>query len=312
MIVPNADSQMVERMAPENFLARIDALVDWSALLPSMEGLSAQAGVKLPLSAVKIYLLKHWYELADNATEFAVLDRLSFRAFVGFAGDGSSSDVEILNELREGGWTGLLDLQKIAEAVEEQLRNQGFTVRPGYHAEASMVPCTEGELSAHTTADTALPEGSDLRAGNTVRAKSRSPSPPTGPLPDSADWPVDLSLNAAGGPPARKGVRVENERARALLEWPWGQSTDLIDILQIGRDYKFSPFASELTPYTHVSRRHAELMVQGDSVWIKDLGSRNGTYVNNDEVPKGQAFLIDADAIVRFGPLLAVSLKLLP
>jgi hypothetical protein len=27
-------------------------------------------------------------------------------------------------------------------------------------------------------------------------------------------------------------------------------------------------------------------------------------------VPKGQAYLIDADSIIRFGPLLAVSLKI--
>ena len=72
----------------------------------------------------------------------------------------------------------------------------------------------------------------------------------------------------------------------------------------------FSPLAQELTPYTHVSRKHAELLVYGDGVWIRDLGSRNGTFVNNDEVPKGQAYLIDGESIIRFGPFLAVSLKI--
>ena len=103
---------------------------------------------------------------------------------------------------------------------------------------------------------------------------------------------------------------MASRRVRAQIQWPWGQQSDLVDILQVGRDYGFSPFARELTPYTHVSRRHAELLVHGDGVWIRDLGSRNGTFVNNEEVPRGQAFLIDSDAIVRFGPLLAVSLKI--
>src|SRR5690606_5924343 len=93
---------------------------------------------------------------------------------------------------------------------------------------------------------------------------------------------------------------------RAVIEWPWGQTTEVSSHLCIGRDYSFSPLAHELMPYTHVSRKHAEIMVYGDGVWVRDLGSRNGTYVNDEEVPKGQAYLIDGDSIVRFGPLLAV------
>jgi hypothetical protein len=104
--------------------------------------------------------------------------------------------------------------------------------------------------------------------------------------------------------------KVQNGPIRAQVEWPWGQISDLTELLPIGRDYEYSPLARELTPYTHVSRRHAELFVHGDSVWIKDLGSRNGTFVNNEEVQKGQVFLIDNDSIVRFGPLLAVSVKI--
>jgi len=103
---------------------------------------------------------------------------------------------------------------------------------------------------------------------------------------------------------------VDPRRVRAVLEWPWGQRSELTEHLNIGRDYTFSPLAQELTPYTHVSRKHAELLVYGDGVWIRDLGSRNGTFVNNDEVPKGQAYLIDGESIIRFGPFLAVSLKI--
>lgn len=115
------------------------------------------------------------------------------------------------------------------------------------------------------------------------------------------------------GPPesfSEPGPPVSSHDVRAILEWPWGQRTRLTEHLNIGRDYQFSPLAKDLTPYTHVSRKHAELLVYGDGVWVRDLGSRNGTYVNDEEVPKGQAYLIDSDSIIRFGPLLAVALKL--
>ena len=61
----------------------------------------------------------------------------------------------------------------------------------------------------------------------------------------------------------------------------------------------------------YLSPLHARFELRDGELWVRDLGSRNGTFVNNEEVPKGQAYLIDGDAIVRFGPLLAVSLKIL-
>ena len=45
-------------------------------------------------------------------------------------------------------------------------------------------------------------------------------------------------------------------------------------------------------------------------VKLRDLRSRNGTFVNDEELPKGQAYLVDADARVRFGPHCVVQLRL--
>lgn len=312
---PSIESEALGPIPAEKFLARIQALVDWEALVPAMEQLSDKFGQKLPLSVVRIALLRRWYALEDVLAEFTILDRLSFRAFVGFSGDGSSADVEILNELRDGAWSSRAELRAVLESVEQQLRGRGFTVQRGYITEASIAPSTEGELAGIESTATIGPHAgkrNDARDGATAKAHARGRTP-TGPQP-MPERPVSLigagdvslDLNLASGE-----QQVKSGRVRAQIEWPWGQRSDLIDVLQIGRDYAYSPFARELIPYTHVSRQHAELLVQGDSVWIRDLGSRNGTYVNNEEVPRGQAFLIDADAIVRFGPLLAVSLKIL-
>ncbi len=314
MNLPDTEHPLPQAAA-EHFLARIDELVDWAALAPAMAIISHQAGRKLSLSVIKVALLKQWYDLVDSVTEYTVLDRYSFRAFVGFSGDGSSADAEILDELRTGAWSHLTDFRPLVDAVEQQLRERGFTVRPGYIAEASIVPCTEGELTDVRGVQTTIPRPGELGSMlEAVTAKAHAQGRmPTGPQ--------SIPAGSQAGPVGEGGLhepmiaedsqKLQNGRARAQIEWPWGQKSDLTESLQIGRDYAYSPFARELTPYTHVSRRHAELFVHGDGVWIKDLGSRNGTYVNNDEVQKGQVYLIDSDVIVRFGPLLAVSVKIL-
>lgn len=39
---------------------------------------------------------------------------------------------------------------------------------------------------------------------------------------------------------------------------------------------------------TFVSTNHASLALRDDGWWIEDLGSRNGTYVNGKQLPRGQ------------------------
>ena len=67
----------------------------------------------------------------------------------------------------------------------------------------------------------------------------------------------------------------------------------------IGRDPRcevaFDPKKDEL-----VSRAHTKICVLGDSFWIGDLGSRNGTYVNTQRV-SGRVKLMPGD-IVQLGP----------
>src|SRR5271156_3659215 len=37
-----------------------------------------------------------------------------------------------------------------------------------------------------------------------------------------------------------------------------------------------------------VSRKHARIAMQGDQIWIEDLGSTNGTFVNGEKVKKAR------------------------
>ncbi len=296
----------------EHFLARTDVLIDWSRFERGVVEDSAELSEPLPTYAVKIALLKQWYGLADQEGAFQVLDRMSFRAFVGFLGDGSASDACIVNELNDCAWARHPDMIDAIETVEEQLRGLGYSVRCGSMNEPSLAPCTESgsDFQASTKATALFRPGELGRMVEAVTAKAHAdgvmPPAPTGSgaiAQESAEFSSPLS-----GESVAQADGADN--ARAVLEWPWGQRTELTEHLNIGRDYQFSSLAKELTPYTHVSRKHAELLVYGDGVWVRDLGSRNGTFVNDEEVPKGQAYLIDSDSIIRFGPLLAVALKL--
>ena len=48
----------------------------------------------------------------------------------------------------------------------------------------------------------------------------------------------------------------------------------------VGRD----PASDIVISGQHVSRRHAQFLLRGNELWIKDLGSSNGTYVNTQKV----------------------------
>lgn len=50
------------------------------------------------------------------------------------------------------------------------------------------------------------------------------------------------------------------------------------DVVVIGRD----PLANIRVNSTEVSRKHCEIRVQGDKLIVKDLGSRNGTFIDGD------------------------------
>lgn len=64
-----------------------------------------------------------------------------------------------------------------------------------------------------------------------------------------------------------------------------GQTYDLGDELTIGR----SPGCGVATPDDiYTSTLHARLFRHNDQLWIEDLGSTNGTYVNSEKVSQAQ------------------------
>ncbi len=50
-----------------------------------------------------------------------------------------------------------------------------------------------------------------------------------------------------------------------------------------------------------VSGHHAELTAEGNNYVLRDLGSTNGTKVNNESIPQGQPRTLTGGEVVKFG-----------
>lgn len=51
-----------------------------------------------------------------------------------------------------------------------------------------------------------------------------------------------------------------------------------------------------------ISRRHAMLFLSGSSLYVEDLNSTNGTYVDNIRLNPGEPFILKEEAVLRIGP----------
>ena len=82
-------------------------------------------------------------------------------------------------------------------------------------------------------------------------------------------------------------VRGPNEGARYLID---------SDVVTVGRHPDSSIFLDDIT----VSRRHAEFRRDGERVWVHDVGSLNGTYVNGRRAEHQQIVTGDEIQIGKF------------
>ncbi|MDG4597683.1 MAG: FHA domain-containing protein [Candidatus Contendobacter sp.] len=96
-----------------------------------------------------------------------------------------------------------------------------------------------------------------------------------------------------------------------VIEWPWGDSTEVFEKLSIGRDPDFSPLAARLNAYPNISRRHAELQRVAQGISVHDLGSVNGTFVAGQRITPDAPVLLEHNTRLRFARDLDVHLKII-
>ncbi|MDC0839461.1 FHA domain-containing protein, partial [Limnoraphis robusta] len=63
-----------------------------------------------------------------------------------------------------------------------------------------------------------------------------------------------------------------------------------LPVIHIGKPNDLVPPDIDVSGFTNaeiVSRTHANIRLEGDAYYIEDVGSSNGTYINNIPLPKG-------------------------
>src|SRR5690242_7794532 len=118
------------------------------------------------------------------------------------------------------------------------------------------------------------------------------------------DFDITRALN-----PAVYKRKVEQEAAKArdpvlivIRGTPQGKKYSLKgrNCFCIGRD----PSADIQVDDANASRRHAQITFEGDQVFVEDLGSRNGTFVNDAPLGPARVELAKEDMITLGGTIL--------
>lgn len=129
------------RLGSNRKLEEIDRLIDWSALEPLAQRLRPGTDGRPPyqgLAMLKALYLQRLYDLSDPALEEALLDRMSFRVFCGFAlEDRTPDETTILRFRHDAAQAGILE-QAFA-VVTGQLDGQGLILRSGTMMDASII-----------------------------------------------------------------------------------------------------------------------------------------------------------------------------
>ena len=293
---------MSNKTSSEQFLAHIDRLIEWKPLASLILAISTRVRADVPLPAVKMLLLARWYGMSETSLIDAFQDRISFRRFLGLPLNDFRDDVRLAEAFRRNVAQAPIETQALIHSIEMQLLSMGFTIKTGIWAEAVV----EQMVPSAAPANIDIVSATVFHPGEIAKLREHGGSVVARGGEKVAGYLAPMTGAATLQPPAE----CESGLVHGVIEWPWGATTEVKERLNIGRDFGFCPFARELQSYPYVSRKHAELVACVDGIWVRDLHSHNGTFVNDQEVPRGQAFLADSDARLRCGPNLVILLKL--
>lgn len=162
----------------EDPLARLDAVVDWTMFLPLVDSVRAPAAPKAAggrpawpsLVLLKMLMLQRLYQLSDEATEYQLLDRLSFQRFVGLSLADKAPDQNTLRLFREA--LNARGLEKeLFDAFVAHLAEKGLLPKNGCIVDASFV---EVPRQRNTRAENAAIKEGKMPEGWEKDAKTRA------------------------------------------------------------------------------------------------------------------------------------------
>lgn len=150
----------------EAFLAQMEAVVPWAELGALIEPHYPKPGNGRPpiglQRMLRIHLLQHWFNLADEAMEEALYDSAALRAFVGIdLGREPVPDATSLLRFRH-----LLERQELGQAifdtVGQLLRDRGLRLSGGTIVDATLIAAPSSTKNAEQRRD---PEMRSTRKG---------------------------------------------------------------------------------------------------------------------------------------------------
>lgn len=127
-------------------LERLNAVMDWKLFQPVLDQAFVPAQPKGPggrpayskLLLCKILILQRLYQLSDEATQYQILDRLSFQRFLGLNLADPVPDQNTVREFREA-MRQAGAFQALFDAFGQHLSSQGLLPKEGVIVDASFV-----------------------------------------------------------------------------------------------------------------------------------------------------------------------------
>ncbi len=122
-------------------------------------------------------------------------------------------------------------------------------------------------------------------------------APPTRPHATTAT--TEGGTNTIEPPQGRTHPQATRRDTGLALRFPFGD-IPIGRELNIGREPTYSKIAEQLASWDNVSREHAVITVQDGCCTIRDLGSSNGTWVNEVKLGYDEPVPLAAGDRVRF------------
>ena len=119
------------------------------------------------------------------------------------------------------------------------------------------------------------------------------PSPSVPVTTESVATPVNTSPPVRAVQPAGVAKTQLQQQSARLLHVQTNTPMELphsLSVVHIGKPNDLVPPDIDVSGFANseiVSRVHANLRVEGDACYLEDVGSSNGTYVNNTPLPQG-------------------------
>jgi predicted component of type VI protein secretion system len=191
------------------------------------------------------------------------------------------------------------EMQSEIQSVEAQLSEKPLSVSPNLAISSPVSPdpvmVPEPLGASSTNGSELMPAAAQPIAAQPIAAQPiqliEGEAAPL-PVPEEAIVPAGSAAPAMSSNPASSKTQLQTQIVR-LLHVQTNTTVELpgnLAVIHIGKPNDRVPPDVDVSGFPHseiVSRIHADIRVEGDIYYIEDVGSSNGTYINNAPLPSG-------------------------